>query len=52
MVSDRRGGEADDSFVVHARVVSGCDVMLQDTAGAECRPPLTRVAGTHGMHKR
>jgi predicted dehydrogenase len=49
LVSDRPAGVADDSFVVHGRLTSGCDVVLQSTAGA-WGPNLavTRIAGTRG----
>jgi predicted dehydrogenase len=49
LVSDRPGTVAEDSFVVHARLASGCDVVLQSTAGSwGPNIALTRIAGSHG----
>jgi predicted dehydrogenase len=49
LVSDRPAGVADDSFVVHGRLVNGCDVVLQSTAGAwGPNAALTRIAGSRG----
>ena len=49
LVSDRPADVAEDSFVVHARLTNGCDVVLQSTA-ASWGPNLsiTRIAGSHG----
>ncbi|MGZ6896384.1 MAG: Gfo/Idh/MocA family protein [Acidimicrobiia bacterium] len=48
LVSDRPA-TAEDTFTVRARMRSGCDVVLQQTAGAWGPPAgLTRIAGDHG----
>ena len=48
VVSDREV-TADDSFTIRARMNNGCDVVLQQTAGAFGPPTgMTRVAGSAG----
>lgn len=48
VVSDRQV-TADDSFTIRARMTNGCDVVLQQTAGAwGPMAGMTRVAGSRG----
>ena len=48
VVSDRRV-TADDTFTIRARLTNGCDVVLQQTAGAfGPAAGITRVAGSKG----